>query len=149
MNTVLAQVTVTTSSSGDMGAVSPIVWVVYLIFLVAMIAAVWRIFTKAGRPGWASIIPIYNTIVMLQITGKSAWWILGLLVPFLNIFVGIRLIFNLASVFGRGIGFGFGLLFLSPIFLLILGFGKSEYVGPNGSGRATAASGGYAAAPMA
>jgi hypothetical protein len=130
MNTVVAQTTLTTS--GDAASVSPVAILVEVVLVVVLIAAMWKVFAKAGRPGWAAIIPIYNTITLLQITGKSGWWFLGLCVPFLNIYVYIRLMFNLASVYGRSIGFGFGLLFLAPIFLLILGFGGAEYVGPNG-----------------
>jgi hypothetical protein len=144
MNTFLAQVTVTTS--GDAGGAGVVGSVVWLVVVVAMLVAMWKVFTKAGQPGWASLIPIYNTLVMLRITGRSGWWLLGMFVPFLNFFVVIRLIFDLAKVFGRGIGFGFGLLFLFPIFLLILAFGDAEYLGPDGpSPRASA--GGFAPAP--
>jgi hypothetical protein len=103
--------------------------VVPLAFVVVLIAAYWRIFAKAGRPGWASLIPIYNVVTLLHITGRSGWWILGMCVPLLNVFVWIRLVFELARAFGRGIGFGFGLLLLSPIFVPVLGFGGSQYVG--------------------
>lgn len=148
MSTVIAQATVTTSTSGDVGIgiVGTIVW---LAVVVVMLVAAWKVFAKAGRPGWASLIPIYNSITMLQITGRSGWWILGLCVPFLNIFVAIRLVFELAKVFGRGVGFGFGLLFLFPIFVLILAFGDAQYVGPGGN-RATAfPAAGTAPAPIA
>jgi uncharacterized protein DUF5684 len=146
MNVIMAQV----SGSGDAaaaGAGGGIFSIVWLVVVVAMIAAMWKIFTKAGQPGWAAIIPLYNYIVLFRITGKSAWWILGLMVPILNFYVAIRLVFNLASVFGRGIGFGFGLLFLFPIFAMILGFGDAVYVGPNGNRQPVAA--GYAPAPLA
>ena len=135
MNTLIAQVT--TSTSGNVGAGSVIGSVVWLVVVVAMIAALWKVFQKAGRPGWAALIPIYNTITMLRVTGRSGWWFLGFMVPLLNIFVAIRLVFDLAKVFGRGIGFGFGLLFLFPIFVLILAFGDAQYVGRNGDNRST------------
>jgi len=109
-----------------MNAVYGVVW---LAIVVVLLAAYWRIFAKAGRPGWVSLIPIYNIVTLLQITGRSGWWILGMCVPLLNIFVAIRLVFELARAFGRGIGFGLGLLLLSPIFVPVLGFGGSQYVG--------------------
>ncbi|MBV9544620.1 MAG: signal peptidase I, partial [Chloroflexi bacterium] len=60
--------------------------VVYILFVIGA----WKVFTKAGRPGWWSIIPILNAIVLLQITGRSGWWVLGYLVPLLNLFVQVR-----------------------------------------------------------
>jgi hypothetical protein len=101
----------------------------WLAVCILLIVANWRIFEKAGQPGWASIIPIYNVITLLRITGRSGWWFLGFCVPFLNLFVVIRLVFELAGAFGRGVGFGFGLLFLSPIFLPVLAFSDARYIG--------------------
>src|SRR3569833_3826240 len=127
-STLLAQ-TASSSAAGaaGIGIVGSLVW---LAFVVYSLVTTWLVYTKAGAPGWASIIPVYNVVKLLQITGHSGWWVLGLCVPFLNLFVAIRLIFNLASVFGKGVGFGFGLLFLSPIFMGILAFGDARYVGP-------------------
>jgi len=99
-----------------------------LIIGVLMIIALWKIFTKAGQEGWKSIIPIYNTIVLLQIVGRPWWWILLLLIPFVNLIVLIIVMNDLSKAFGHGLGFTLGLLFLSPIFYLILGFGGSRYV---------------------
>jgi hypothetical protein len=147
MNAVIAQANVNTSV--DAGAGSIISALVWLAITAALIVGMWKLFVKAGQPGWASIIPLYNTVTMFRITGRSAWWILGLLVPFLNIFVAIRLVFDLARVFGRSVGFGFGLLFLFPIFVMILAFGDAVYVGRNGSQPALVSTGGLAAAPVA
>src|SRR5947208_1892155 len=107
-----------------------LVWyVIWFGVTAALVIANWRIFAKAGVPGWACLVPIYNVVKLLHITGRSGWWLLGMFVPFLNIFVAIRLVFDLASAFGRSVAFGFGLLLLSPIFVAILGFGDSRYVG--------------------
>ena len=103
--------------------------ILWLALMLALVVAYWRIFAKAGVPGWVSLLPFYNVIKLLHITGRSGWWLLGMCVPLLNIFVFVRMVFDLASAFGRGVGFGFGLLFLSPVFVLILGFGDSRYVG--------------------
>jgi hypothetical protein len=119
----------TTSTS-----VSPVVWIIYLAVLVFYLAAEWRIFSKAGQPGWAAIIPIYSTLVFLKIVGRPWWWILLLLIPLVNIIFAIIVVNDLSKVFGHGIGFTLGLLFLSPIFIPILGFGGSQYVGPAKSG---------------
>ena len=101
-----------------------------LAFGLVVIVAFWKIFAKAGQPGWASIIPIYSTIVMLRIVGRPWWWLLLLFIPLVNFVIGIIVCLDLAKSFGKGAGFGIGLLFLSPIFALILGFGGARYVGP-------------------
>lgn len=119
-------------SGSGAGAGLAIIWIIYMAVIVFEIAAVWKIFSKAGQPGWAAIIPIYNLYVFLKITGHSAWWILLLCIPVVNIVLGIILYIDLARVFGRSTGFGIGLLFLSPIFIPILGFGDSRYQGPSG-----------------
>lgn len=121
-------------ASADTGAGGAVGGIIGLAIAVVIIVAMWQLFSRAGRPGWASIIPIYNTIVLLQITGKSGWWILGFMVPFLNFFVLIRMMINLAQVFGKGVGFGLGVLFLPFIFIPILAFSGAPYVGPGSGG---------------
>jgi hypothetical protein len=104
--------------------------VIYLAVLVFYIAAGWRIFTKAGKPGWAILIPIYSTFVLLSIVGRSAWWFLLLLIPIVDFIALIIVLNDLSKSFGRGVGTTLGLIFLSPIFIPILGYGKAQYVGP-------------------
>ncbi len=101
-----------------------------LIVGIIEIVAMWKIFTKAGKPGWAVLIPIYNIYVLMDIVGRPWWYLLLLLVPLVNVVIAIMLVFDLAKSFGKGTGFALGLLFLQFIFILILGFGKAEYVGP-------------------
>ncbi len=107
--------------------------ILLIIFITVFYLYVyWRIFEKAGKPGWASLIPIYNTIVMLEIIGKPWWWLLLFLVPFVNIIIAVWM-YNLLSLsFGKGSGFTLGLIFLSFIFFPILAFSNAEYVGPAG-----------------
>jgi hypothetical protein len=59
--------------------------IVYLVIIVVMIASNWKIHEKAGKPGWTAIVPIYNTVVLLELTGKPIWWIALLLIPFVNL----------------------------------------------------------------
>jgi hypothetical protein len=101
-----------------------------LAFGIVELIAMWKIFTKAGQPGWAVLIPIYNLFILLEIIGRPWWWLLLLLIPGVNIVISIILTFDLAKSFGKGTGFGFGLLFLNFIFILILGFGDAQYIGP-------------------
>jgi hypothetical protein len=99
-----------------------------LAFTVLMIASMWKVFTKAGKPGWAAIVPIYNLVVMLEMVRKPMWWIVMLLIPLVNIIFTILLYIELAKAFGKGGGFAAGLMLLSPIFFPILGFGSAQYV---------------------
>jgi len=102
-----------------------------LAFGIFMIIAMWKIFTKAGKPGWASIIPIYNIWVMLEVVGRPGWWLLLMLIPGVNFVIGIILMVDLAKSFGKGGGFAVGLLLLPYVFFPILGFGKAQYQGPS------------------
>src|SRR5436305_8721961 len=92
-----------------------------------MIASMWKIFTKAGKPGWAAIIPIYNLIVLLEIAGKPLWWFILMLIPFVNIVVFIMVLVSIARNFGKGAGFAIGMLLLPFIFYPMLGFGDARY----------------------
>lgn len=102
--------------------------IVLLILGVVMIIANWKIYTKAGKPGWASIVPVYNYVVLFQIAKMSPWLILLLLVPIANVVVLIMLYVNLAKAFGKSSGFAVGLIFLNLIFTLILAFDDSKYI---------------------
>ena len=93
------------------------------------IVVLWRIYDKAGEPGWASLVPFYNMYVLFKITWGNGILFLLLLIPFANLIIAIILPFKLAKAFGRGVGFGFGLLLLPIIFFPILAFGNSAYVG--------------------
>lgn len=115
------------SSSGH---VSPVFWVVYFAFLILMIAAMWKMFTKAGQPGWAVLIPIYNVYVMCKIAGRPGWWLLLMLIPLVNLIIFIILYVDIAKNFGSGVGFAIGMLLLPFIFFPILGFGSAVYEGP-------------------
>lgn len=102
---------------------------IYLAVIVLFIASMWIIFAKAGEPGWAAIIPIYNIIVLLKIIGKPAWWVILFLIPLVNFVIGIIAMIQLAKVFGKGTGFGLGLIFLGFVFMPILAFGDAQYQG--------------------
>ncbi|MDB4335011.1 DUF5684 domain-containing protein [bacterium] len=105
---------------------------IYVAVILLMVIANWKIYTKAGKPGWACIIPVYNLIVLLEIVGKPLWWIILLLIPGVNIVILIIIMNLLSKSFGKGVGFTLGLIFLGIIFIPILGFGSAKYVGPAG-----------------
>ena len=99
----------------------------YSALALTVIIGVWKVFTKAGKPGWAILIPIYNTIVMLEIARRPIWWLILLFIPIVGAIVSIIITIDIAKAFGKGAGFGLGLAFLPMIFYPILGFGKSQY----------------------
>lgn len=121
----LLQETTTQSPIGTGTATA--IMVVYFALIVLMIAAMWKIFTKAGEPGWAAIIPIYNFIILLKIAGKPLWWIVLMLIPFVNLVVAIMVIWSVARNFGKGGGFALGMLLLPPIFYPLLAWGDAQY----------------------
>lgn len=104
--------------------------VIALVIAVLTIVAMWKLFQKADKPGWAAIVPLYNTYCLFDIAFGNGWLFLLCLIPCVNFVIYIILCFKLAKAYGQGTGFGFGLLFLNTIFILILGFGSSQYVGP-------------------
>jgi hypothetical protein len=109
-----------------------IVVILYLAVVVVVIAGGWKMFEKAGKPGWAFIVPIYSAIVLLEIVGKPIWWIVLLLIPVANIIVLIIVMNELAKSFGKGTGFTVGLVLLAAVFIPILGFGDAKYQGAKG-----------------
>ncbi len=103
-------------------------WLVFtLAFALLPIICCWIIFKKAGQPGWAAIIPIYNTITIINIAKKPLWWFFMLLIPFVNIVFSILIFLAFAKAFGKGVGFMLGMWFLPFIFYPILAFGDAQY----------------------
>jgi len=128
---LLAGIPIAQASQGGGGAggVGAIIGIVYLAFIIFMIASVWKVFSKAGQPGWGCIIPIYNAILFLKIAGKPLWWFILFFIPLVNIIVGIIALVAVAEKFGKGAGFAVGMLLLPFIFYPILGFGSAQYEG--------------------
>ena len=89
----------------------------------------WKVYVKAGQPGWAVLIPIYNVIVWLEIAKKPWWWLLLMLIPYVGIIWAIWSLNMVVKNFGKDAGFTVGCLFLPYIFFPILAFGNAQYVG--------------------
>jgi hypothetical protein len=106
------------------GFVAPLVFFTTVLLFVA---GMWKTFSKAGKPGWACLVPIYNIVVMMQIAGRPAWWTLLMFIPIVGIVVSFIVMIDIAKAFGKGVGFGLGLAFLGLIFFPILGFGSAEH----------------------
>ncbi len=121
-------------STNDPAAVAAILGPMYLImlvFAVIMIVALWKIFTKAGEPGWAAIVPFYNAYTEFKIAGLNPWLFLLMFIPVVNVVVAIWVAIKLGERFGKSVGWSIVLLVLfSFIGFLILGFGKDAYTPP-------------------
>lgn len=107
-----------------------------LALAVLQLVATWRIYQKAGKPGWACLIPFYNFYVLLEIVGKPGWWLIWMFIPLANIIVSIWVTNLLSKSFGKDEWFTLGLIFLSVIFYPILGFGSATYQGGAGNPKA-------------
>lgn len=116
------------AATGGLLAAFGSMWIVTMIVAVVTIVAMWKLFTKAGRPGWAALIPIYNTYTLFDIVypGHGIKFLL-MLIPFVNIYIGIKCYIDLAKAFGKSGAYALGLIFLNPIFMCILGFDSSVY----------------------
>ena len=98
-----------------------------IVIGIFILVACWKLFVKAGKPGWGTLIPIYNTILQLQIVKKPWWWIFLFLIPFANIYFAIVVMHRLSLSFGKEAGFTVGLIFLPIVFYPILAFGDAQY----------------------
>jgi hypothetical protein len=124
--------TVAMQQSGG-GAGSLVGTLIYLALLVLVIVSLWKVYAKAGQPGWAAIIPIYNFIVLLRIVGRPWWWIVLLFVPIVNLVILLLVYHDLSKSFGHGVGFTIGLILVPFVFVPILGLGASRYQRPAGA----------------
>lgn len=123
---MLAQtVTVTSMDSG----LFTMILVGSLILWLPAIAGMWAAFHKAGHPGWAAIIPIFNIYVMCKVARRPGWWLLLFFIPFAGIVFMIIVLVDAAKAFGKGGGYALGLIFLPFIFWPMLGFGSARYQG--------------------
>jgi hypothetical protein len=113
--------------SDDSGWLGGVFWVFWLIWLVLILVAGWKMYVKAGQQGWVSLIPIINILGLLKIVHRPWWWILLMLIPFVNVVVAIIIMLDLAKAFGHGVGMALLLILLTPIGYLMLGFGGSQY----------------------
>jgi hypothetical protein len=119
------------ASAGVFAAFFAIMLIPGLIISVVLIISHWKIYEKAGKPGWASLIPIYNIIVLLEIIGKPIWWVFLILFPCTTFIFGIWAVNLLSKSFGQSEGFTVGLVLLGVVFYPVLAFGNYQYLGPS------------------
>lgn len=111
--------------------------IIVLAIVVFYVAAFWRVFAKAGEPGWGALIPIYNVYLYCRVAGRPEWWVILFFIPLVNVVIALILAQDIARAFGKSAGFGIGLWILSFIFVPILAFGPSEFSGHALSGTRT------------
>jgi len=122
---------------GGLLAAGGVFMLVMLALMVVCIAGMWKVFVKAGQPGWAVLIPIYNAFILLKIAGRPAWWLVLFIIPLVNFVVIALVSIDIAKSFGQTAVFGIVLLLLlGGIGYLILGFGSAKYIGPAGAAAA-------------
>ena len=120
-----------TAIGGGLLAFGGVMMIVFLAIAVVFLVGLWKVFVKAGQPGWACLVPFYNAYILLKIAGRPGWWLILFLIPLVNIAVALVVAIDVAKAFGQGAGFGIVLLFLlGGIGYLVLGFGNYRYVGP-------------------
>lgn len=125
--------------SGTAGALMAFLagfWVLTMIFAIFFIFCMWKMFVKAGKPGWAAIVPVYNAIVLMEIIGRPTWWFAYIFLPMIPVIgwiaavvVGVIIAIDLAKAFGKDTGFGILLAFLPIVGYPMLAFGDAQYVG--------------------
>lgn len=104
-----------------------IMFIIAIPIVVFLLASMWKVYKKAGYEGWECIVPIYNIYILCKIAGKNGWWVLWLIIPYIGIIFHVIVNIEIAKKFGKSVGFGIGLVFLSFIFWPILGFGDAIY----------------------
>ena len=109
----------------DLGSL--LVILIVLAICLFVIVSAWKVFEKAGQPGWGILIPIYNMYLLLLIAGKPGWWLILYLIPLVNFVIGLIVAIDIAKNFGKDAAFGLGLFFLGFIFYPILAFGSAQY----------------------
>ncbi len=103
-------------------------WLFILAVVVILVVSLWKIFVKAGKPGWAALIPVYNMIVLVEIIEKPIWWVVLLLIPYVNLVGTLLVSIELAKKFGKSTAFGVVALWLfSFVGYPTLAFGSAKY----------------------
>lgn len=109
----------------------------FVALWLAIVVGVWKVFIKAGRPGWESLIPFWSFVVLCKIVGRPWWWILSFLIPFVGLVVACIVALDVAKSFGQRIGFGLALFLFPWVMYPVLGFGRAQYLGPRHVGTGT------------
>ena len=113
---------------------SMLIVLIQVVIAIVSIVSLWKVFVKAGLPGWGAVVPFYNLYLLLKIAGKPGWWLILFFVPIVNLVIAFLAMLALAKAFGKGTGFAVGLYFLGFIFFPMLAFDDSAYSPPDQGG---------------
>ncbi len=117
--------------NGAGAGIASLIFLIVFVWLVVALIAMWKMFEKAGKPGWGALIPFYNIYLLIKIVGRPGWWLFLLFVPFVNIVIEVILAMDVAKSFGKSSLWGIiFILLLGGLGYIILGFGSAQYVGP-------------------
>ena len=123
-------------NEGDLSSLPASYWILMLAISVFAIVCMWKVFEKAGKPGWKAIVPFLNLYTLFEITWGNGWYFLLMflaIIPIVGsvaVFVIIIMTYvKLAKAFGKSGGFAVGLIFLGLIFMGVLAFDSSTYLG--------------------
>ncbi|MBD5475216.1 MAG: signal peptidase I [Lachnospiraceae bacterium] len=119
------------ATAAALAAGSIVYMLVVLAIAIVVLVGLWKVFEKAGKPGWGAIVPLYNLYCLFEMTFGTGWLFLLIFVPCVGAIMTIIMWIKLAMAFDKGVGFGIGILFLPFIFVPMLGFGDAQYVGPS------------------
>ncbi len=104
------------------------IWtIIWLAVWILVLVGGWKMYVKAGKPGWGVIIPFYNTYLLCKIAGRPGWWLILFFIPIVNIIIWLIVALGVAENFGHGAGYGILLWLFTPIMFLVLGFGSDQY----------------------
>ena len=117
-------------SFGAAGAfIGLVFFLIYIAIIVFEFVALWKVYAKAGKPGWACIVPIYNIIVLLDIAKCPIWYIILFFIPVVNVVASIMVTIKFCQAFGKGIGMAIFMILLPVIAIPVLAFGDAKYQG--------------------
>lgn len=131
MESILSSAILAQNSGGGGGGVAGcMIGIIVLAIMVVAIIGMWKMFAKAGQPGWGAIVPFYNAYILCKIGGRPGWWFILMIIPFIGIIFWFIICIDVAKSFGKGVGFGIASGFFYFITFPILGFGDAQYQGP-------------------
>ena len=113
----------------------------YIAFYVLAFIGLWKMFVKAGHPGWGAIIPFYNLYLLLKVARRPGWWLILFFIPLVNIIIWLVVALDVSRNFGHGAGYGILLWIFPYIMFIVLGWGTDQYRGAQ-----PAMAGGYGSA---